>query len=154
MGISDRYGLDVTTSSPVAAARFQVGMDRLRWYGAGADESFAAAVLADERLAVAHAGMALVAVAHGDAATARAAAERARQAVTGATRRERQHVEAVGALIAGETARGLDLVAEHVAGFPRDALLVNPASSAIGVARRRGPAQQRVAVLWPPALCL
>src|SRR3989442_10723196 len=61
MGISDRYGLDVTTSSPVAAARFQVGMDRLLSYGAGADESFAAAVLADERLAVAHAGMALVA---------------------------------------------------------------------------------------------
>ncbi len=89
MAISDRYGLPVTTPSPVAAARFQVGMDRLLSYGAGADESFAAAVLADERLAVAHAGMALVAVAHGDSATARAAAERARQAVTGATRRER-----------------------------------------------------------------
>ena len=151
MAISDRYGLPVTTSSPVAAARFQVGMDRLLSYGAGADDSFAAAVQADERLAVAHAGLALVAVAQGDAATARAAADRARQAVAGATRRERQHVEALSALIAGETARGLDLVAKHVAEFPRDALLVNQASSAIGFAGGRDREQQRVAFLEPLA---
>jgi len=151
MAITDRYGLPVTTPSPVAAARFQVGMDRLLSYGAGADDSFAAAVQADERLAVAHAGLALVAVAQGDAATARAAADRARQAVAGATRRERQHVEALGALIAGETARGLDLVAKHVAEFPRDALLVNQASSAIGFAGGRDREQQRVAFLEPLA---
>src|SRR3989442_9557686 len=143
MAISDRYGLPVTTPSPVAAARFQVGMARLLSYGAGADESFAAAVLVDERLAVAHAGIALVAVAHGDAVTARAAADRARQAVAGATRRERQHVEALSALIAGDTARGLDLVAKHVAEFPRDALLVNPASSPIGFAGARYPGHSR-----------
>src|SRR2546428_471448 len=94
---------------------------------------------------------ALVPVANADAATARAAADRARRAVTGATRRERQHVEAVGALIAGETARGLDLVAEHVAEFPRDALLVNQASSAIGFAGGRDREQQRVAFLEPLA---
>src|SRR6266850_923019 len=84
MAITDRYGLPVTTPSAVAAARFQDGMDRLLSYDAGAEESFAAAVRADERLAVAHAGIALVAVAHGDAATARAAAERARHSVAGA----------------------------------------------------------------------
>jgi len=97
MAITDRYGLPVTTPSAVAAARFQDGMDRLLSYDAGAEESFAAAVRADERLAVAHAGIALVAVAHGDAATARAAAERARHSVADATRRERQHVEALSA---------------------------------------------------------
>ena len=63
MAITDRYGLPVTTPSAVAAARFQDGMDRLLSYDAGAEESFAAAVQADERLAVAHAGIALVAVA-------------------------------------------------------------------------------------------
>ena len=115
MAITDRYGLAVTTPSAVAAARFQDGMDRLLSYDAGAEESFAAAVRADERLAVAHAGIALVAVAQGDAATARAAAGRARHRVAGATRRERQHVEALSALIGGETARGLALVDEHVA---------------------------------------
>jgi tetratricopeptide (TPR) repeat protein len=147
MAITDRYGLPVTTASPVAAARFQEGMDRLLSYGAGAEECFAAAVQADEGLAVAHAGTALVAVAQGDAATARAAVGRARAAVTGATRRERQHVEALSALIGGETTRGLDLVAEHVKEFPRDALLVNQAGSAIGFAGARDREERRIAFL-------
>src|SRR2546428_11485941 len=123
MAITDRYELAVTTSSIVAAERFQDGMDRLLSYGAGAEECFAAARQADERLAVAHAGTALLAVAQGDAATARAAVGRARETVAGATRRERQHVEALSALIAGETAHGLDLGEQHVAEFPRAALL-------------------------------
>jgi tetratricopeptide (TPR) repeat protein len=147
MAITDRYGLPITTESPVAAARFQLGMDKLLSYSAGAEECFAAAVQADERLAAAHAGIALVAVAQGDAATARAGAEKARRVVDGATRRERQHVEALSALIGGETARGLELVADHVAEFPRDALLVNQASSAIGFAGGRDREQQRVGFL-------
>src|SRR5688572_12901513 len=134
MAITDRYGLAVTTVSPIAARHFQDGMDRLLAYGPGADEGFAAALQADPGLAVAHAGVALVALLQGDAATARGASARAREAATGATRRERQHVEALSALVGGETARGLALVDEHVAEFPRDALLVNQASSAIGFA--------------------
>ena len=52
MTITDRYGLEVTTSSAVAAERFQEGMDRLLSYGAGAEESFSAALEADPGLAV------------------------------------------------------------------------------------------------------
>ena len=147
MAITDRYGLPITTSSPLAARHFGDGMDRLLSFSAGADESFAAAVQADEGLAVAHAGVALLAVAQGDAATARAAAERARRTVGGATRREQRHVEALSALIAGETARGLALVDEHVAEFPRDALLVNQTSSAIGFAGGSRREEQRLAFL-------
>jgi tetratricopeptide (TPR) repeat protein len=147
VAITDRYGLALTTSSSVAAERFQDGMDRLLAYGPGVEECFTSALQADDRLAVAHAGLALVAVANGDAATARAAAARARETVGGATRRERQHVEALSALVAGETARGLDLVAEHLADFPRDALLVNQASSAIGFAGRPDREEYRMAFL-------
>jgi len=147
VAITDRYGLALTTSSSVAAERFQDGMDRLLAYGPGVEECFTSALQADDRLAVAHAGLALVAVANGDAATARAAAGRARETVGGATRRERQHVEALSALVAGETARGLDLVAEHLADFPRDALLVNQASSAIGFAGRPDREEYRMAFL-------
>jgi tetratricopeptide (TPR) repeat protein len=144
MTLTDRYGLPVTTGSAAAAAHFQEGMDRLLAYGAGAEESFAAALGADADLAVAHAGVALLAVAQGDAPAARAALGRARDTVTGATRRERQHVEALGALVGGETARGLALVEEHVAEFPRDALLVNQAGSAIGFAGGRDREAQRM----------
>src|SRR5918996_2017169 len=147
MAMTDRYGLPVTTSSAVAAERFQDGMDRLLSYGAGAEASFAAALQADEALAVAHAGAALVAVVQGDAPAARAAAGRARAAAAGATRRERQHAEALSALVAGDTTRGLALVDEHVAEFPRDALLVNQAGSAIGFAGARDREQQRMAFL-------
>src|SRR5438128_3343058 len=151
MALTDRYWLPISTGSAVAAEHFQRGMDMLLSYGPGADDAFAAAVKADDRLAVAHAGIGLVAVAHGDAATAGAAVEKARDLVPGATRRERQHVEALGALIGGETARGLDLVNEHIAEFPRDAMLVNQASSAIGFAGARDREQQRVAFLEPLA---
>ena len=144
MAITDRYGLPITTESPTAAERFQHGMDMLLSYGHGAAEAFAAATQADERLAVAHAGLAMVAVAQGDAATARAASKKAREVVPGATRRERQHVAALATLVAGETMRGLDLVAEHVKDFPRDALLVNQAGSAIGFAGAADREQQRV----------
>jgi tetratricopeptide (TPR) repeat protein len=147
MALADRYGLPITTASPMAAARFQEGMDALLSYGPGADDAFAAALRADDRLAVAHAGVALVAVVQGDAAGARAAVERAGGAVAGATRRERQHVEALRALVAGDTVRGLALVDEHVAEFPRDALLVNQASSAIGFAGARDRETRRMAFL-------
>ena len=90
MAITDRYGLAVSTSSRLAAASFQDGMDRLLSFSAGAGECFAAAVQADEGLAVAHTGGALVAAVLGDTAGARASAERAREHVAGATRRERQ----------------------------------------------------------------
>ena len=147
MPLTDRYGLPVTTTSPAAAERFQDGMDRLLSYGAGAEECFAAALRADDHLAVAHAGTALLAVGQGDAAAARAAAGRARETVGGATRRERQHVEALSALVGGETARGLALVDAHVKEFPRDALLVNQAGSAIGFAGASDREAQRAAFL-------
>src|SRR5262245_53314001 len=147
MTIADRYGLPVTTASQVALDRFQEGMDRLLSYGPGADAYFAAAVEADPGLALAHAGAALFAVSQGDAATARAATGKARETVAGATRRERQHVAALSALVAGETGRGLGLVDEHVAEFPRDALLVNQAGSAIGFAGGGDREQHRLAFL-------
>jgi tetratricopeptide (TPR) repeat protein len=147
MAITDRYGLGVSTSSPVAAARFQEGMDRLLSFSVGAGDSFAAAAEADDGLALAHTGAALVAAVLGDTASARASADRARERVAGASRRERQHVEAVHAFISGETARAFALVDEHVAEFPRDALLVNQASSAIALAGRSDREDHRVAFL-------
>ena len=147
MTIADRYGLPVSTSSPVAAQRYQEGMDRQLSYGPGAEEGFAAAIAADEDFAMPHAGAALMALFRGDGAAARSAIGRARDLAAGATRRERQHVEALATLVAGETARGLDLVNEHVAEFPRDALLVNQASSTIGFAGRPDREEFRMAFL-------
>src|SRR2546422_26426 len=78
-------------------------------------------------------------------AAAKAAIERARGPVAGATRRERQHVEALAAIADGEAARGLGLIEEHVREFPRDALLVHQAGSAIGLGGRADREEHRVA---------
>ena len=61
-------------------------------------------------------------------------------------RRERQHVEAVRAFLAAR--QSVDSPCdEHLKEFPRDALLVNQASSAIGFAGARDRVQQRMAFL-------
>src|SRR4030095_4596418 len=119
-------------------------MARLLSYGFGADEACAAALRADEGFALAHAGAALFALFQGDGATARTAIERARRLVTGATRREQQHVAALSVIGGGETARGLGLIEEHAKEFPRDALLVNQAASSIGLSGRADREQLRV----------
>jgi tetratricopeptide (TPR) repeat protein len=136
MSLSDRYGLTLSTTSAPAARHYQEGMDRLLSYGFGADQSFAAAVAADEGFALGHAGAALFSLFQGDGASAKASIERARGLTGGVTRRERQHVEALAAIAGGESARGLAQIEEHVKEFPRDALLVNQAGSTIGLGGR------------------
>jgi len=145
MSTTDRYGLPLSTSSAVAAEHYQAGMDRLLAYGYGADQSFAAAVAADGEFALAHAGAALFALFQGDGAAAKASVEHARGLIGGATRRERQHVEALAAVAGGEAARGLALIEEHVREFPRDALLVHQAGSTIGLGGRIDREELRVA---------
>jgi tetratricopeptide (TPR) repeat protein len=145
MAFTDRYGLTVTTESPVAFERFQEGMDQLLAYGPAGDARLTEAVQVDPGLAVAHTALALLALVQGDAAGARAAMVRAGASVAGATRRERQHVEALNAFVAGESMRGFALVDEHVAEFPRDAVVVNQASTAIALAGGSDREEQRVA---------
>src|SRR5262245_31617588 len=147
MTMTDRYGLSVSTSSALALERYQEGMDRLLSFGAGAERCFSDAAAADDGLALAHAGAALLAFFQGDVAGARRAIAGAGQLAAGATRRERQHVEALSAMVGGETARGLDLVDEHAREFPRDALLVNQASSSIGFGGRADREEFRQAFL-------
>jgi tetratricopeptide (TPR) repeat protein len=122
-------------------------MDRVLAYGYGADESFAAAAAEDDAFALAHAGAALFSLMRGDAVAARDGAVRARERVAGATRREAQHVEALSAITGGEGARGLALIEEHLREFPRDALLLNQASSLIGFGGRPDREEYRLAFL-------
>jgi tetratricopeptide (TPR) repeat protein len=147
MATTDRYGLPLSTASPVAAERYQNGMDRLLSWGAGADDAFTGALSADPGLALAHAGTALRSFLLGDTPAARSAIAVAGGLLDGVTRRERQHVHALSAFISGETARGLALVNEHVTDFPRDALLVNQASSSIGFGGRPDREQFRTVFL-------
>ncbi len=147
MAIADRYGLALSTSSTTAAERYQDGMDRLLAYQVGAGEGFAASVAADEGFALGHAGVALHSFFLGDGRAAREAIARASERAGGITRREQRHVAALSAILGGDTARGLALVDEHVAESPRDALVVNQASSTIGFGGREDRERHRLEFL-------
>ena len=144
---SDRYGLPLTTGSTTAVEQYQLGMDRLLAYGPGADEAFTGALAADDGFALAHAGLGLHHFFQADGQAARAAVAKARERVEGVSRRERQHVDALTAIVSGETARGLALIEEHTRDFPCDALLVKQASSSIGFSGRADREAYRTAYL-------
>ncbi len=79
---------------------------------------------ADEGFSLAGIGHAYLRFAEGDMAAARAGAAEALKLGVGATRRERDHVAALAAIINGDTARSTVLVKNHVGEFPLDVLMV------------------------------
>ena len=147
MTLTDRYGLPVTTTSATAVDHFQQGMDAVLAYGPGAEQSFRGRPEGRRRARGGPRGCRSRRPGAGRRGPGPGGHRPRAGAAAGATRREQQHVEALGALVAGETARGLALVDEHVGEFPRDALLVNQASSAIGFAGRADREEYRMAFL-------
>lgn len=125
----DRYDLPLGTTSPAAAAAYSEGLDRMLAFHVGAADRFAAAIAADEGFALAHAALAIESLiaARSDPRRldeAKAHSARAEALASGLARRERQHVTAIAALVAGDAPRARRLLQEHLADFPRDALLL------------------------------
>ncbi len=131
--LTDRYGLELTTGSPAARDAYVVAVDRLLESGAETESLFAAAAALDPNLALAHAGRArcLALYARGD--EARAAAAKARELAVAASRRERQHVEALALAIEGQPAASLTATLGHLEEFPRDAMVLAPATGVFGL---------------------
>ena len=129
----DRYGLPLTSTSSRAIEAYRAGVDHLLLATPGAERAFAAALEADPGFALAAAGLARALQIHGRVAEGRAAAARARALVDGISRRERQHVAAIGTLLDGDAPGALAAVRAHVAEFPRDALALSLAVGAFGL---------------------
>jgi len=125
----DRYDLPLGTRSAAAATAYGEGMDRMLALRVGAAERLAAATAADEGFALAHAALALetLIAARNDPdrlAEAKAHCTRAEALASGVSRRERQHIAVIAALVARDGPRARHLLEEHLADFPRDALLL------------------------------
>ena len=119
----DRYGLPLSTS-PAAADHYVEAVDRMLSGNAGAPEALARALEEDQGFALGHAALAVSSQLRACFAEAPPHAERALALTGGLTRRERQHVEAIAATVRGEVAQARALMAEHLAEFPRDALIL------------------------------
>ena len=117
---SDAWDLPVTTSSARALDHYDRGTRGLLGWEASAFDEFQASIREDPGLAVAHAGAAVCLFLEERFAEARTAADAARAVVTGASPRERTHVEAMALLVSGKPPDAERAMKEHLAAFPRD----------------------------------
>ena len=143
----DRYGLPLTSDSTRAVAAYRDGVDRILLAVPGAERAFQDALDADPGFALAAIGLARTHQIFGRLDEARAAGAVARGLVGGVTRRERQHVEAIGTLLEGNAAGALAAVRAHVGEFPRDALVLSLAVGAFGLIAFSGRADQNALLL-------
>ena len=145
--IRDRYGLSLSTASAPAAQAYVEGVDRFLGAHVAPDECFDQAVAADPGFALGHIGRARSLQLLGRGALAQAAAARARELGASLDRRERQHVEALGLAVAGQGARALALIREHVAEFPRDVMALAAANGIYGLIGFSGRQDRNEAML-------
>lgn len=129
----DRYGLELTTTSDDAAAHFGAAVDANLAGTAGYEREAQAALDADAGFALAHAAVARAHQFAGRTPEAQAAKERAVALAPGATRREQQHIRTIAASIEGDSPGALRMVREHIAEFPRDAIILSMANGPFGL---------------------
>ena len=128
MTIEDRYGLAMSTSSPTAAEHYFEGIDLLLSQNFGPEEAFRKATEADDGFALPHAALSIMLMLQAKLPEAKASVERASALVSGISRRERQHVEAISLFVNGKGPQALALIREHLDEFPRDAMMMRLAS--------------------------
>jgi len=117
---NDQFTLPVSTGSSTALEVYDRAVHGLLgWDGATLD-MFNRALAIDPGFALAHAGAAVCFFLDEQFPEARASAERARVAVSGATPRERGHVEAMAQLVTGRPDQAERAMREHLASYPRD----------------------------------
>ncbi len=122
--IRDRYELPLTTESQAAADCYIQGLDMFLAQVYGSEQALASAVESDEGFALAHALIALQHMYKVEIAQARETIAHAKTLAVNATKRERQQVDAIGMVIAGDGRKALRLIREHLDEFPRDMLMI------------------------------
>lgn len=125
----DAYGLTLSTSAAAAAAYDRGLLDVLR-LRAGALDHLAESIVHDPTFALGHAALALLGHEMCAAVDVPARLRQARLHAARATERERSHVHAIAAHIGGDSRPLID----HVAAYPRDALLLSSAVPTIAFA--------------------
>src|SRR5262245_65755505 len=148
--LQDRYGFALSTASAEARDAYVVGVDLSLSANHGAEAAFRRAIALDDGLAVAHAALARTLQVQHKPAEAKAAAARARELAAGLPHRERSHALALATTVDAGSVAGLAAVKEHLAEYPRDAMVLAACTGAcrlIGCparpARDAGPAALR-----------
>ncbi|MGO4328176.1 tetratricopeptide repeat protein [Cupriavidus sp. 2TAF22] len=131
--LEDRYGLTLTTTSTAARDAYVAGVDSVLSGVAGYRESLGQAIAADPRLALAHAAQARGMFLDAEIAPAREAAGRARELAANASAREQSHVNVISLGVEGKPAQAMQAMLAHLQAWPRDAMVLAPATSVFGL---------------------
>jgi tetratricopeptide (TPR) repeat protein len=115
----------------------------------GAAEAYDRAIAADPGFALAHAGKAQLLMRQGDVAAARGALGAAKDVAAGLSEREASHIGFFDLVFAGRTDAAIAALHEHLASWPRDALVVASAANPNGLIGGSGRIGQKrqIAVL-------
>jgi len=150
--LQDRYGFGLTTASSAARDAYVAGVDLSLSANRGAEAEFRRAIACDAGLGVAYAALArTLQIAHRPE-EAKAVAVQARELASTLPHRERSHVNALAAVVDGGSVAGLAAVKEHLAAYPRDAMVLAPCTGVfglIGFSGRAGREAELLAFLSP-----
>jgi hypothetical protein len=133
MPFEDRFGLALTTSSAAAAENYVRALDLMLSANVGAEELLDAALASDPEFALAHIARGRLFAVQARGAEAKEAAERARTLASRVTGREARHIETVALAIDGKGKEATAMLEEHVAEYPRDALVLSLALGVFGL---------------------
>jgi tetratricopeptide (TPR) repeat protein len=131
--LTDRYGLALSTTSEPARDAYVAAADCLLSATAGWREHLGRAIEADPAFALAHVALARGCFLDADVKQARESAARARELAKAASPREQSHVNAVALPIEGKPVDALAATREHVTQWPRDAMVLAPATGVFGL---------------------
>jgi len=152
--LEDRYGNRLSTSSAAARDAYVAGVDKLLSAGSGIDQVFRDAIAADEGFALAHIALARTLQVLGRGNEAKAPLERALALAPATTSREQGNIAIFDKILSGQGAAAVSMIAEHTKHWPRDAMVLAPATGVfglIGFSGRSGREVEQLAMLEPLA---
>src|SRR5262245_64060032 len=150
--LQDRYGFGVTTASSEARDAYVAGVDLSLSANRGAEGEFRRAIACDAGLAVAYAALARTLQIEHKPEEAKAVVARARELASILPHRERSHVNALATVVDGGSVAGRAAVKEHLATYPRDAMVLAPCTGVfglIGFSGRAGREAELLAFIYP-----
>jgi tetratricopeptide (TPR) repeat protein len=129
----DRYGLQISTKSEVAAAAYRDGIDSILAAWPNALPLIDCAIAADPEFALAYAAKARSLQILGRMSESQNNMAKALEFSETATQREQAHIHVIALLLSGARDKALLAVMEHINIFPRDAIVLSLALGAFGL---------------------
>jgi hypothetical protein len=148
--LTDRYGLALSTGSEAARDAYVEGCDLIFSGNPDPGAAFGRAIAADPGFALGHYGKARAHQLRGEMPAAKAAHAAAQALVAGLPAREASHARFYDLVLTGQGAAAVAAAKEHLARWPRDAMVLSPCTSVfglIGFSGRAGREQEQVALL-------